>query len=132
MSSPGRRLRRAQRFGAPAPTRMSEYQRHRQAETGSCRGVFDHLGIIDDIIIDEGEEAVVEDRDDAAAPAGQPDYTRPLADRESTAFEFAVLSALQSKPVYQQSVPADEVQRRRDRNRAARKARRNQRQAVAR
>ena len=131
MSSPGRRLRRAQRFGVHAPTRMSEYQRHRQAETGSCDGLFDYLGIIDDIIYDEDEEAVVEHRDDAAAPAGQLDYTRPLADRESTAFEFAFLSALQSKPVYQQSVPADEVQRRRDRNRAARKARRRNR-AVAR
>lgn len=61
----------------------------------------------------------------------QPDYTRPLTDREPTSFEHAAFAVLQGKHVYQGSVPAADIAARRDRNRAARKARRRNR-AVAR
>lgn len=126
-TNPGRRLRRAQKFGLRASTRMSDYQRDRQAEGGRCDAVLAHLGVLPDL--DETATEVVEASPTQTPAAGQPDYTRPVADRESTAYEFAVLAALQDKPVYQQTVPADEVERRRAKNRAARKARRK---AVAR
>lgn len=133
-TNPGRRLRRAQKFGLRASTRMSDYQRDRQAEGGRCDAVLAHLGVLPDLDedapVDDATPTVTETSPPAEGQdAGQPDYTRPVADRESTAYEFAVLAALQDKPVYQQTVPADEVERRRAKNRAARKARRK---AVAR
>lgn len=67
--------------------------------------------------------------DDPGPQAQQRDYTRPLTDREPTTFEHAAFAALQGKHVYQGSVPAADVQHRRDRNRAARKARRTNRKA---
>lgn len=126
-TNPGRRLRRAQKFGLRAPTRMTDYQRDRQAEGGRCDAVLAHLGVLPDL--DETATEAAETSPTQTPAAGQPDYTRPVADRESNAYEFAVLAALQDKPVYQQSVPADVIERRRAKNRAARKARRK---AVAR
>lgn len=133
-TNPGRRLRRAKRFGLRAPTRMTEDQRFQQAETGRCDAVLAHLGVSadldDNVPVDEAAPAAAETSPPAEGrEAGQPDYTRPSGGRESGAYEFAVLAALQDKPVYQQSVPADVIERRRAKNRAARKARRK---AVAR
>ena len=128
-TNPGRRLRRAKRFGLRAPTRMTEDQRFQQAENGRCDGVLAHLGVSadldDNVPVDEAAPAAAAEGREAV----QPDYTRPSAGRELGAYEFAVLAALQDKPVYQQSVPADVIERRRAKNRAARKARRK---AVAR
>lgn len=133
-TNPGRRMRRAKRFGLRAPTRMTEHQRFQQAELGRCDAVLAHLGVAVDLdgdaLVDGPAPAAAETSPPAEGQeAGQPDYTRPLADREANAYEFAVLAALQDKPVYQQSVPADVIEHRRAKNRAARKARRK---AVAR
>lgn len=127
-------MRRAKRFGLRAPTRMTEDQRFQQAENGRCDAVLAHLGVAadldEDVSVDEPAPAAAETSPPAEGQvSGQPDYTRPSAGRESGAYEFAVLAALQDKPVYQRSVPADVIERRRARNRAARKARRK---AVAR
>jgi len=124
-------MRRAKRFGLRAPTRMTEYQRFQQAEVGRCGGVLAHLGVASDLADDDqvDDTTPAEVETSPPAPAGQPDYTRPQGDRESSAYEFAVMAALQDKPVYQQSVPADVIAHRRAQNRAARKARRK---AVAR
>lgn len=48
--------------------------------------------------------------------------------REPTEYELAILTGLQRKPMYAGTVPAIEVDRRRVRNRAARRARRLNRQ----
>ncbi len=131
MSNPGRRARRQQRHGVHAPTRMTEFQRNHQAEANRFDGMLDHLDIaatgnpdaetLEAEYLDE--EIGVADGTAAADTRPQPDYTRPIADREASAYEFAVMAALQDKPVYQKSVHPDEIRRRRARNRAARKAR---------
>lgn len=128
-TNPGRRVRRAQRNRVHAPTRMSEEQRYAQAGADRFGALLDHLGIVDaKVVYDEDYE----DRTEGDGPCvAAPDYTRPQAGRESSAYEFAIMAALQDKPVYQGSVHPDVVARRRAKNRAARRARRADRAAVA-
>jgi hypothetical protein len=59
--------------------------------------------------------------------------TRPVEQptqlvREPTKYELAILNGLQGKPVYQGTVPAHVTERRRAKNRVARKTRRVSRQ----
>ena len=180
-SNPGRRARRAAKFGHRQPTRMTEYQRNRQAEAPSGRlkvhahlhnldlnvlaeqidaGVFEAIACQVDgcgeaiewndeleawqhhgtrlvrcagdrgVATPPDDEDDVEDEANAEEPQRAPESNRRV-DGNPFDSEFArgVLLGLQDKPTYQGSVPVDEVERRRLRNRDAKRARRLMRRA---
>lgn len=136
-TNPGRRARRFRRHGHRQPTRMTEYQRGQQALLDRHDGMRCHLGLIDDAAVDDVD---VEDSsteqdpaaDTAAVDTDDSSHYRPAGElREVTAYERAILGALQNKPVYPKSVHPDVIQARRRRDRAARRARRANRAAVA-
>lgn len=125
-TNPGRRIRRAQRYGHRAPTRMTEHQRYQQACAGPYDRMLDHLGIIDVDIVDDDHGTGHGDPTPPPTAAGR-DNTHPITDTEPHAYQLAILAALQDKPVYQGSVHVDVIARRRARNKAARRARRARR-----
>ena len=178
-SNPGRRARRAARYGHRQPTRMTEYQRNRQGEAPSGRlKVHAHLHDLDLNALAEHDEAgvfeavacqvdgcaeAIEWNEDLEAwqhhstrlvrcagdrgvatppeldePDEDPDEWTPPEPRPGrdidgnpydTEFARGVLMGLQDKPTYQGSVHVDEVDRRRLRNRDAKRARRLMRRA---
>jgi hypothetical protein len=202
-SNPARRQRRAMRFGHRAPTRMTEYQRARQAEqprgevkvhahlhgldlntaaeldeAGAFEGIpcatcdqaiewsadlagWQHHATkfvrcsgdrgkatppdwyVGDPVLDEAfdlaaDDGLAEDLPDGDLDAGDPPAEEPAPRRRGrevdgnpydTEFARGVMAGLQNKPVYQGTVHADEVERRRLRNRDANRARRANRRA---
>ena len=175
-SNPARRARRANRYGHRQPTRMTEYQRARQAEAPSGRlKVHAHLHDLDlNALAEQVDAGVFEaiacqvdgcgeaieyndeleawqhhatrlvqcaggrgratppEEDDDDEDEDESEDLEPRAGRPSrvdgnpydSEFARGVLLGLQDKPTYQGSVPVDEVERRRLRNRDAKRARR--------
>lgn len=134
--NPSRARRRAAR-AVRQPSRMTDYQRHRQAE--QLHGVDKIRDYLHDIELDISPDVLnelIEDEDDVAAPESDGPVTHHHADtepvREPNAYELAILGALQHKSVYQGSVPVDDIRRRRLRNRDSKRARRLQRRSKVR
>ena len=143
-SNPARRQRRAARQ-VRQPTRMTEYQRDRQAEEprGLVR-VHAHLTGMSLAEAVEADEASRYDPDldsdgesDIRSGDSTADVTPAVARKAKPAkpprvdgnpydTEFArlITAGLQTKSIYQDSVQDDVIHRRRVRNRAARRARR--------
>lgn len=138
-TNPGRRARRFRRHGHRQPTRMTEYQRNQQALLDRHDGMRCHLGINDSDGVEELGVELDAETDGAAAESddnddGDDTYKGGhLASgaREATAYERAILGALQHKPVYPKSVHPDVIAARRHRNKRARRARRQNRSATA-
>ncbi|BAX98891.1 hypothetical protein MSTE_03591 [Mycobacteroides stephanolepidis] len=111
---------------------MTDYQRNRQAEQlHGVDKIRDYLHDIDLEVLNE----LIEDEDGAAPEDDQPSthhHADTAPEREPNAYELAILGALQNKSVYLGSVPADEVRRRRLRNRDSKRARRLQRRSKVR
>ncbi|MCG5431201.1 hypothetical protein LV457_02710 [Mycobacterium sp. MYCO198283] len=207
MSNPARRRARAARYGSRQPTRMTEYQRNRQAEqprgevklhahlhnlnldtaidldeAGAfdglpcqlCRAAIEYsedlgdwqhhatkragctggrgvatppdwytgepvLGEAFDLVEEETLDLTDDDahmqrlaeEDRNATPEPAP-ARPPRVDGNpyETDFAHGIVAGLQHKPIYQATVPADEIRRRRRRNSAARRARRSNRSAA--
>ncbi|SIF35604.1 Uncharacterised protein [Mycobacteroides abscessus subsp. abscessus] len=135
--NPSRARRRAAR-AVRQPSRMTDYQRHRQAE--QLHGVDKIRDYLHDIELDISPDVLnelIEDEDGAPLPpctvCGVTHHhadTEPV--REPNAYELAILGALQHKSVYQGSVPVDDIRRRRLRNRDSKRARRLQRRSKVR
>lgn len=138
--SPTRARRRAAR-AVRQPTRMTEYQRHRQTErptgTEALRAyLYDDLDldVSNELVhpeqgLDQDEPAAVDESADTEAEVVHPD---PEPVREPTAYELAILGALQNKPVYMGDMAADDIRKRRLRNRDSKRGRRLQRRAKVR
>lgn len=143
--NPSRARRRAAR-AVRRPSRMTDYQRHRQAEQlHGVDKIRDYLHDIDLEVLNElahsdthGEQDVCDQVDDSAEDGAEVVHptthhhadTEPV--REPNAYELAILGALQHKSVYQGSVPVDDIRRRRLRNRDSKRARRLQRRSKVR
>lgn len=114
---------------------MTDYQRRRQAEqlqgTDKIRDYLHDLDLeVSNDLIDELVDEVeveVEDAEPDEPTTHHHSDTEPA--RDPNAYELAILGALQRKNVYLGDVPVDEVQRRRLRNRDAKRSRRLQRRS---
>lgn len=132
--NPSRARRRAAR-AVRQPSRMTDYQRRRQAEqlqgTDKIRDYLHDLDLeVSNDLIDELVDEVeveVEDAEPDEPTTHHHSDTEPA--RDPNAYELAILGALQRKNVYLGDVPVDEVQRRRLRNRDAKRSRRLQRRS---
>lgn len=136
--NPSRARRRAAR-AVRQPSRMTDYQRNRQA--GQLRGadkIRDYLRDIDLDVTNELEDGAVadmliadavEDELDSVDEPGTHYHADTEPEREPNAYELAILGALQHKSVYLGGVPADEIRRRRLRNRDSKRSRRLQRRS---
>jgi hypothetical protein len=115
------------------PTRMTQWQRNRQAEQQRFDPMLVRLGIhVDAQIVDDDEnsDGAAGQTEAEAEPLTYPGGHEPSGVREATAYERAILGALQQKPVYEGTVAADVIAARRRRNKLARRARRANRAAA--